>query len=143
MPNQRVKGMETTVFMTQNGVTLAQLDSIREFEMTVKFKLLEEQYLGETTVRYDEIFEGFDGGFECHLTTATTYDILQAIIDRARRRVPGTKFNVKTTLQFPDGERKRVIIDNLFFGPLPNTIPSRDSYATLKFSFSAASGRFL
>lgn len=129
--------------MTQDGATLAQLDSIQDMEITAKFTKSQEGYLGETTDRYDETFTGIDGTFTAHYTTGTVYTIIQAIIDRARRRVPGTVFNIKTTLAFPNGERKRIIVDNIFFGDIPNTIPKRDQYATLKFTFSASSGRFI
>lgn len=141
--DQRLKGQESQVFMTQDGETLAQLDSIQDSEITAKFTLLQEGYLGETTDRYDEVFHGISGGFSAHITTGAVFDIVQAVMDRARRRTPGVQFNYKTTLQFPNGERKRIIIPNIFFGDMPLNLPKRDQYATLKFTFSASSGRFL
>lgn len=141
--NQRIKGQETQLFMTQDNVTQASIDSVRNFEITLKLEKKEEGYLGETSNRYDDIFNGVDGNFEIHLTTAVVYNLVQAIVDRARRRVPGTKFSVKTTLQFPDGERKRVIVDDAFFGNLPNAMPARDEYVNMKFDFSATQVRFI
>lgn len=141
--DQRVKGQECTLFMTQGSTTLAQFDSIQDAEITVKLELLEEGYLGETSDRYDEVFKGISGNFMCHATTAAIYDVLQAIIDRARRRVPGTVFNFKTTLQFPNGQRKRVVIPNIFFGEIPNSFPKRDQYVSFKLSFSAENAQFI
>lgn len=129
--------------MTQDGVQLTQLDSIQDFEITFKLEKKQEGYLGETSDRYDETFHGIDGSFTIHMTTGTVYDMVQAIIDRARRRVPGTKFAVKSSLRFPDGERKRIVIDDIFFGNLPNAFPKRDDYVNLKLDFSASSGRFI
>lgn len=142
--NQRLKGQDTTVLMSQSGIgVLSQLDSIQDLELTIKLDLLQEGYLGETTDRYDDIFKGMAGTFTAHMTTAKIYDIVQAIIDRARRRTPGTTFNLKTTLQFPNGERRRAIIDNLFFSEIPNAFPKREEYASIKFTFASSSGRFI
>lgn len=141
--DQRVKGQEIQLFMTQNGQTLAQLDSIQDTEVTIKLRILEEGYVGETSQRYDDVFDGFAANLTAHMTTGAVYDIVQAIIDRARRRVPGTVFNLKMSVQFPNGERKRVMISNLFFGEIPNAVPKRDQYASIKFTVAATSGRFL
>lgn len=129
--------------MTQNGATLAQLDSIQDTEVTIKLRLLEEGYLGETAQRYDEVFDGFAAALTAHMTTGRIYDIVQAVIDRARRRTPGVKFNLKMSVQFPNGERKRVVINDLFFSDIPNTIPKRDAYASIKFTVGATTGRFI
>lgn len=129
--------------MTSGSETLASFDSIQDAEITVKLTKLEEGYLGETSDRYDDVFMGVDGTFTCHMTTAKIYDVLQAIIDRARRRVPGTKFNFKMTLQFPNGDRRRIVIPDIFFDAIPNSIPKRDQYASLKLTFSAANAQFI
>ena len=141
--DQRVKGQEIQLFMTQDGTTLAQLDSIQDTELTIKLRMLEEGYLGETAQRYDDVFDGFAATFTVHMTTGTVYDIVQAVIDRARRRVPGTKFNLKMSIQFPNGQRKRVLVSDLFFSEIPNAVPKRDQYASMKFSVGSSNGRFL
>lgn len=141
--DQRIKGQESQIFMTEDGSTLAQFDSIQDTEITVKLDLLEEGYLGETADRYDEIFKGLACTFSAHITTGAVFDVVQAIINRAQRRVPGTVFNFKTTLQFPSGERKRIVVNNIFFSDIPLTLPKRDQYAVLKFGFSASTGKFL
>lgn len=143
MANQRIKGQEATLFLTQGSAPVLSFDSIQDAEITVKLSKLEEGYLGETSDRYDEVFMGIDGTFTCHLTTGAVYDVIQAIIDRARRRVPGAVFSFKMTLQFPDGERKRIVIPNIFFDAIPNSIPKRDQYVSLKLTFSAESAQFI
>lgn len=141
--DQRIKGQENSLFITQDGATLAQFDSIQDAELTLKLTLLQEGYQGETTDRYDEVFHGIGFTFSAHLTTGAVFDAFQAIIDRARRRTPGTVFNLKSVLQFPNGERRRVIIDNLFFSDIPITLPRRDQYVAVKVSGGSASGRFI
>jgi hypothetical protein len=143
MADQRIKGQEAQLFMTSGSNTIASFDSIQDAEITVKLTKLEEGYLGETSDRYDDVFMGIDGTFTCHITTATIYDVLQSIIDRARRRVPGTVFNFKMTLQFPNGDRKRIVIPNIFFDSIPNSIPKRDQYVSLKLTFSAENAQFI
>ncbi len=55
---QRIKGQEIEVRLIVDGVLQSTLTDIRSFEVTPKLEKLEEQYLGETTMRYDEIFNG-------------------------------------------------------------------------------------
>lgn len=141
--DQRIKGQEVTAFMTQNSSTLAQIDSIQDLGLTAKFNILEEGYLGETTNRYDEVFNGISGDLTMHMTSGAVFDFLQSIMNRARRRTAGVVFNLKTTLQFPNGDRRRVIIDDVSFGDLPITMPKRDQYVALKLTIAASSGRFL
>lgn len=129
--------------MTQDGETLAQLDSIKESEISFKLEVLQEGYLGETSDRYDEILKGVTVTFTAHTTGPTVFDIIQAVVDRATRRTPGTKFNFKTTLQWPNGQRRRVVINDVSFGEIPTTLPDRGQYAALKFSLSASTGKFI
>src|SRR5258708_13896159 len=144
MPGQRLKGQEFSLFMNQSGVgVLSQFDSIQDFEMTLMLATLEEGYLGETVNRFDDVFTGIDGKFSATLTQGAVFDTFQAIINRARRGTPGVVFNLKGTLQFPSGERRRCIIDNAFFGAIPIAVPKRDQYVGVKVPFKSSSGRFI
>ena len=135
---QRIKGQETSLFIMNNGVEVAALHDVRNFTMTPSFDKLEEKYLGETSNRFDEIFKGVNFEFEVHLESGGFTDFVNAVKDRAQRRTAGTIINVSTILNFPNGDRKKVILRDCYFADMPFNVASRTDYASLKFSGSAS-----
>jgi len=80
---------------------------------------------------------------ELHIENPDILTLAQQIVDRARRREPGSRINIKATLAFPSGIRKIVSIDNCFFGEIPINAGSRQDYVTTTLTFEAESLRFL
>ncbi len=111
--------------------------TLRSFEVAAKLEIKEEGYLGEKTNRYDEIFNGVRGRLELHFENQDVFSLMTSIIDRAKRRTPGVQINVKATLNFPNGERPRILISNASFGELPFNFPSRGDYGTAGLEFQA------
>lgn len=140
---QRIKGQETEVMIVDNGIPQVTLTDVRSFELAAKTEMLEEGYLGETTDRYDEVYKGVRGRLELHFETQDIFQFFQDIIDRARRRQPGTQINIKTTLNFPNGQRPLALISNAFFGELPINFPSRSDYGAVTLDFQAADVQFI
>lgn len=134
---QRIKGQEVIVILVVNGQPQAEITAIKSFEMTYQLEIKKEGYLGETTDRRDSIFNGIGGSMEVHLETKAIFTTFNAIVDKARRRTPGVVINIKTTLNFPNGDRVRVIIPNVEFGELPVNFGSRADYGTTTFTFEA------
>jgi hypothetical protein len=138
MADQRIKGQEVEVILVVNNVPQATITDVKNFEATLKFEKKQEGYLGETSDRYDEVFMGIDGGAEFHFENQDLFTLFQSISDRARRRQPGTQVNVKATLSFPNGQRKRAIFPNVFFGNIPITFGGRTEYGNFKLDFSGS-----
>jgi hypothetical protein len=136
--DQRIKGQEVEVLLIVNGQVQQTITDVRSFEVTPKFDKLEEGYLGETTDRYDEMFKGVRGAMELHFENQDIFNLVQSVLDRARRRTPGTIVNIKATLRFPNGQRPRVIIQDAFFGDMPINFGSRADYGTLKLDFESS-----
>ena len=63
---QRIKGQETEISMVVDGVVMSATTTIRTLEIAAKTEIKEEGYLGETTNRYDEIFNGVRGHIDRH-----------------------------------------------------------------------------
>ena len=88
---QRIKGQDVEILIVQNGVALDSANNsvrdIRNFDVTPKFEKLEEQYLGETSKRYDEIFHGVDFKMDLHFENPYVLTLIKAIKERAQRRV--------------------------------------------------------
>ena len=129
---QRIKGQEVEVLIVVNGVPQVSLTDIRNFTVTPRLELLEEQYLGETSMRFDEIFNGVAFDMELHFEDTGVLDFAQIVKDRAERRTPGTTINVKATLNFPNGERPRIILKDCFFGEFPIGFGGRSEYGTFR-----------
>jgi hypothetical protein len=68
---------------------------------------------------------------EMHFSNKDVIAFIRSVIDRARRRTPGTVINVKTTLNFPGGDRPIIMLPNLFFGDMPLAFRGRPDYGTL------------
>ncbi len=137
MSEQRIKGQEVEVLLIVDGVVQDTITDVRSFEVAAKLEVKEEGYLGEKTNRYDEIFNGMRGRLELHFENRDVFDLLTSIIDRAKRRTPGTQINIKATLNFPNGDRPRVLVANAFFGEVPFNFATRGDYGTVGLDFQA------
>ncbi len=135
---QRIKGQEVELLLVVNGNPKSNLTSVRSFEVTLNTEILSEGYLGETTERKDSIFKGLSGKMSLHIDSQEILKVFQAIVDKARRRTPGTKINVKATLNFPNGQRPRVLISDVEFGPMPLSFGSRQDYGSVDLNFEAS-----
>jgi len=133
----RIKGQESSVTVIIDGVSQETITSIRSHEFAFQLELLREGYLGETTDRKDSIFRGIRGRFEMHLESAGVFNFVQQAINKARRRTPGVRINIKTTLNFPNGQRVRVMIPNAEFGEIPFNTGSRSDYITVTVEYEA------
>lgn len=130
----RIKGQEISLLIVTNGQVEAELNDIRSLTITPRFDLLEENYLGETSTRYDEIFKGCSFDMELHYETQAVLTFIETIKARAQRRTPGTVVNIKTTLNFANGQRPKIILKDCFFADLPLGFAGRSDYGTLKIS---------
>jgi hypothetical protein len=145
---QRVKGQEVRITLTSPDGTEDSVGQggISSAEIEFKTEVLSEGYLGEATERKDDIFRGVSGRLEFHLDRQSWFSLVDKIVARSQRRdaTSGTAvFNVILTLSFPSGERPRVLLENVFFGPLPTRIGGRDEYVTASIDFECSGGRFL
>jgi hypothetical protein len=140
--DQRIKGQEVQALLIVDGEVKDTITDIRSFEVELQTEILREGYLGETTDRRDEVFKGVRGRIELHFENQDVFDLFQQVVNRARRRQPGTTINVKASLNFPNGQRKLVIVENIFFGPIPMAFANRADYGTISLDFESESLSF-
>ncbi len=134
----RVKGQEVEILLVVDDAPVETLTDIKDFELEAELEILSEGYLGQTSEQKDEIYKGCKGTMTLHFTDKTPITLMRTVIDRARRRTPGTVINVKATLNFPTGgDRLRISVANAFFGAIPMTFGSRNDYGTIKLEFAA------
>lgn len=140
---QRIKGQEVEAILVVNGAPQLTTTDIKSFELTLQLEILSEGYLGETTDRKDSVFKGIAGSLELHVENQEFLKLFQTIVDKARRRTPGTRINLKATLNFPNGDRPRVLIPDVEFGELPLNFGSRTDYGAITLSFEASNMQVL
>jgi hypothetical protein len=136
--DQRIKGQEAQLLLVMNNVPQLTTTDFKELELVLVFDRLQEGYLGETADRLDEVFRIVRGSMSLNVENQDFLSVMQAVYDRARRRIPGSQINLKTALQFPNGQRPRIIVKNLFFGEMPFSFASRSEYGVLKLDFGGA-----
>lgn len=140
---QRIKGQEVEVLLVMDNVVQDQLTAVKNFQMSYDFEILTEKYLGEKSDRFDEIFNGYSGSFGINFDSPDVFDFFNAVKDRAQRRTPGTKVNIKATLNFPSGERRRVLLQDAYFEGIPTNFGGRSEYGESTLSFKGAEPRTL
>lgn len=135
--SQRLKGQEVSLIITRDGELEAELTDVKSCEFTFAFEVKKEGYLGEKTIRTDDVFMGVEGSLELHLHSGDVFDFVQAVKDRAQRNAPDLVFNVAGIFTFPTGEVRTLTIPDAKFGPVPISANDRGDYVAAKFSFSA------
>lgn len=136
MADQRLKGQEVQIQVIQGGQVVTAFNAIGSFNDTQKSEKIEQGYLGETTNRHDDIFNGFDGSFTFHMENSSWTNFSAAMIARQRRQQPELVFNIVRTDFFPNGETFTRTYLDVMFGPLPNSISDRGSYVEGTIDFS-------
>lgn len=138
MGADRIRGQEVEVLLIVDGTVQENITDVRSFEFAGKLEMQEEGYLGESTNRYDEIYNGVRGRMELHFENEEVFNFMTSVIDRAKRRTPGTQVNIKATLSFPNGDRPRILINDASFGEVPVNFASRSDYGTVGLEFQAS-----
>lgn len=137
MPSTRIKGQDVEVRLIVGSELQETITDVRSFEVTVQTEILREGYLGETSDRRDDVYRGIAGRMELHFENDDILTMMRSIIDRARRRTPGTQINIQATLNFPNGDTPVVQIPDVFFGPIPLNFGSRADFGAITLEFEA------
>jgi hypothetical protein len=143
MPSYRVRGQEVSVQVVQNGKIVAELTDVKSFDVEFQLDVMTEGYLGEFTDRRDDMFKGVSGKIEFHVENNAPFDFINAIVQRSQSRVKGTQFNVQSTINLPNGQVKRLLVNDIFFSSIPVNVGSRSDYVTYSLPYEAAEGKFL
>ncbi len=143
MGAQRLKGQEVSVIIIQDSVPLDAITDIRSFEFSFELEQKDDGYLGETTNRKDSVFKGISGRMELHTSNKKVFSLIQSAVDKARRRTPGVRINIKAAFKYPNGDQARITITDVEFGAFPINASSRSDFVTVGVSFSASEARVI
>jgi hypothetical protein len=129
---QRIKGQEVTVNVVKDGDLQNSLTDVLSFNMEVLLETKAQGFLGETSNRHDDIYNGVKFDLELQLHSGDWFDFQSSIVDRARRKTPDLQFNISVTLVYPNGEERTVSIADAKFGAQPLNISTRGDYVKVK-----------
>jgi len=141
MATQRLLGQQVSIIIIQDSAPLTELNCIRSFSFTYELEMKDEGYLGETTNRKDSVFKGVKMDLELHTNNNKIFTLIQSAVDKARRRTPGTRINIKCSLVYSNGDTVRVTFPDVEFGDFPVSIGSRTDYVTVKLDAACSEAR--
>lgn len=138
----RVRGQENIITIIRDGVLVTRITTIQTAEFTPRFNTQEEGYLGETTIRVDQMFNGVNVKITGHLESPEWFELIKDFRDKAARRTGGTvRVDLATTFIFPTGEVKTFSIPDIAVSDMQTTTGSREDY--VEFSMDAIASDFL
>jgi hypothetical protein len=126
----RLRGSETQVRLTQNGVLVTTIVDIKSSEFVIKMDSKLERYLGRVGQSTDDQFSHVEGNFVYHVRSRDFLVMYDRIARRSQRQTGfmNDKYQISTSLQFPGGPRALLMAPDLAFGDLPLRAPGGDSY---------------
>lgn len=140
MSETRIRGQEVSLRLTRNNSPERTITAFRSFTLQYDLEKLSEGYLGETTKRQDEIFNGGSGNFELDPESQDLFVLIDFIKQRAQRRLPvnTSKVNATARFSFPDGTTPRLVLSDMKFGSIPINVAGRESYVSSTFDYSVS-----
>lgn len=139
----RIAGQDTEITVVVDGKPILNITAVKSFDVTWKMSTKSEDYIGETSPRKDDFFEGLSGRIEIDVEGIEALQLIETIKTRAQNRRSSTKIAIKSTLQFPDGVRAIINIPNTFYSDIPLGFASRTDYGRLTLSWEAPNGKIV
>jgi hypothetical protein len=140
---QRIKGQDVDLQIIQAGRVLTTLFNIKSFDFSYEFEVKKEGYLGQKTDKRDTVFNGISGKLEIHPENQSILIFMEAVRAKAENRTPGVQFNIRATLNFPGGDRPRIIIPEVEWGAMPFSFGGRTEYGMVSVPYEASSANVL
>lgn len=126
----RLRGSETQVRVTQNGVLFTTIVDVKSSEFVIKMDKKLERYLGRVGQSTDDQFSHVEGNLMFHVRSRDFLIMYDRIARRSQRQTGfmNDKYGVSTSLQFPGGPRALLMAPDLSFGDLPLRASGGDAY---------------
>jgi hypothetical protein len=143
MALQRIKGQDCSLSVVRDG-NPTPIGVAQSATVTVDIERLEEEYLGETSMRYDSVYNGTQIEGDLHLENDAAFTFIEAVKSRAERRAGGAiRIDAAITLVFPNGKVRSILLIDLESAELPLEIGSRKDYVGFKIDLKTATIKLL
>lgn len=138
MALQRIKGQEVSFSIVRDG-NPTPIGVVQSNTITVDLERLEEEYIGETSMRYDSIYNGTQIEADMHIETPDFLAFIEAVKRRAERRAGGSiRIDAAVTYVFPSGQVRSFVLIDLESAELPIETGGRKDYVSLKLDMKTA-----
>lgn len=129
---QRLRGTDTEIRIIANSVLEDRITKVTNFSFEAKLEVKSQGFLGAHTDEHDDVYSGCSFSFELQLDGPEWFALQQKILKRVKRITPDAQFSIVSTLYFPDGTTKLVVIPNAKFSGQPLDVGGRTEYAKVK-----------
>ena len=137
--SQRVRGQETFISVLVDGELRTNINSITSAEWTLEHDVQEDNFLGETSPRFDMIFKGATFRIEGQLANRDFLDFAQQVKQKASRRVGGAvRIDITSTMLFPNGQTYTVQFEDVAVGAIPISTGGREDFTAWTLEGSAS-----
>lgn len=145
MSESRVRGQEVVLRIARGNVPEATITAFKSITIQYDFATIEEGYLGETTMRKDDIFNGLSGTLEVDHESQDLLLFLDFLKRRAQREISvvSNRVNATARFTFPNGQTPKVLVRDMKFDAIPVNIPGRAAYVNSSLPWKAEDGRVL
>lgn len=142
MAGQRLRGDDTFISILSAGELEDRIDSIESSDFTHEMDLQEDDFLGESTSRFDSLFKGTKFTITGQLANRAFLDFVQKVTDKAQRRAgSAARFDITTTFIFLNGETYTIAYEDCSFGSIPVQTGSRGDYVKWTVDGACSQGR--
>lgn len=123
------------------------MTAFKSLTIQYDFATIDEGYLGETTMRKDDIFNGVSGAVELDAESQDLFTFLDFIKRRAQRdptiSLANARINMTARFTFPNGQTPRVVVRDMKFDAAGPNVGGRDTYVGVSLPYKAEDARVL
>lgn len=136
MAQKRLRGDQVTIRLVDNGgVQTDAWNAAGTANVTSNNSIIESEFLGETSKRFDAIFDGFsfDGEFEMFGTAEAD---LEEKINNKNARIgadAARQFDITFTESYPNGRTVTRVLIDVEFGEIKSSYGGRSDYVKMSF----------
>ena len=139
----RLKGQQVEIRFIKGGKIWQAYTNIVSYSVRPKLRVLEQGFLGETTNRHDEVFDGATGNISFHCDRKEAETLIQDVIDRAKGDIATFAINIVETNYYPGGDTVKFIYPDVKISDPEKNASGRGDYVTLGFTWSVDNRKLL
>ena len=135
----RITGQDISVRIIKDGALLNELTTIKSINFTFEMARSEEDYIGETSMRYDTKYNGLAVKIELHSENRQGLDLINAIVLKAQRRAGGAvRIDIACSLLWPNGDKTSLMAKDVAFADMPLGFDSRKDFGKIELDGKAS-----
>ena len=130
---ERITGQDIAVRIIRDGVLQNEITTVKSVNLVFEMARSEEDYIGETSMRYDSKFNGLAVKMELHSENKQGLLLIQAIVLKAQRRAGGAvRIDIACSLLWPSGDKLSLMAKDVAFADLPFGFDSRKDFGKIE-----------